>query len=343
MTRLQSLRFAALAACSVSALQLQIPIFPPIPELIPTSHSSSFTKKHLVDTKALQATINEDNLLARAKQLFKIAKLSLDDYNHPTRVIGSVGHNETISWIYETLADLGDYYTISKQSFPAVTGNVFEYRLVLGNAVPKSTLAMSLTPPTKDKEPVHGQIVLVANQGCDRSDYPTNLTNSIALIQRGVCPFGTKSELAGKAGAIAAVVYNNEKGSVSGTLGTPSPYHVATFGISQEDALPFIEELKNGTSVDGIAYMNAEVNSISTTNIIAQTTAGDPENCVMLGAHSDSVTEGPGINDDGSGTMSLLEIATELTNFTVNNCVRFAWWAGEEVFENSPDLISTAY
>lgn len=50
----------------------------------------------------------------------------------------------------------------------------------------------------------------------------------------------------------------------------------------------------------------------------------------MLGAHSDSVGAGPGINDDGSGTLSLLEVATALTNFSVNNCVRFAWWAAEE-------------
>jgi aminopeptidase Y len=328
MAGLQFLRIAALAACSASALQNQIPIQIPAP---PTRDSaSSYTKKHLVDTKALQATIKSENLLARAEKLFKIAELSHDEYNHPTRVIGSIGHTETLSWIYSTIAELGDYYTISNQSFPAVTGNIFEYRLVLGNEVPKSARAMGLTPPTKNKEPVHGDVVLVANEGCDRSDYPTNLTNAIALIKRGTCPFGTKSELAGKSGAIAAIVYNNEKGSVSGTLGTPSPYHIATFGISQEDALPFIDELNNGTSVDAIAYMDAEVNSISTTNIIAQTVAGDPENCVMLGAHSDSVTEGPGINDDGSGTMTLLEIATQLTNFTVNNCVRFAWWAGEE-------------
>jgi hypothetical protein len=46
----------------------------------------------------------------------------------------------------------------------------------------------------------------------------------------------------------------------------------------------------------------------------------------MLGAHSDSVAEGPGINDDGSGTISLLEVATQLTKFNVSNCVRFAWW-----------------
>jgi aminopeptidase Y len=82
--------------------------------------------------------------------------------------------------------------------------------------------------------------------------------------------------------------------------------------------------------VDAIVYVNSEVSRILTDNIVAQTSGGDPENCVMLGAHSDSVTEGPGINDDGTGTLTLIEIATQLTNFTVNNCVRFAWWAGEE-------------
>ena len=50
----------------------------------------------------------------------------------------------------------------------------------------------------------------------------------------------------------------------------------------------------------------------------------------MLGGHSDSVAAGPGINDDGSGSLTLLEIATQLVKYDVNNCVRFAWWAGEE-------------
>ena len=50
----------------------------------------------------------------------------------------------------------------------------------------------------------------------------------------------------------------------------------------------------------------------------------------MLGAHSDSVSAGPGINDDGSGTISLIEVALALYNFNVTNKVRFAWWAGEE-------------
>ncbi len=189
---------------------------------------------------------------------------------------------------------------------------------------------MGLTPPTRNKEPVYGALKLVTNQGCEEADYPSDLSGAIALIERGTCPFGTKSELAGKAGAIAAVVYNNEQGEVSGTLGTPSPNHVATFGISDSDAAPYVQQLKEGKKVDSIAYIDATVDTIETTNIIAQTKGGDPQNCVMLGGHSDSVAEGPGINDDGSGTLTLLEVATQLTKYSVNNCVRFAWWAAEE-------------
>lgn len=189
---------------------------------------------------------------------------------------------------------------------------------------------MGLTPPTPRREPVYGPLVLVANDGCSASDYPSNMTGSIAFIRRGKCPFGDKSSGAGKAGAVAAIIYNNENGTVQGTLGEPSPNHVATFGLSAEEAAPYLKALQKGTKVDSIAYIDAVVEDIKTVNIIAQTAGGDPQNCVMLGGHSDSVAEGPGINDDGSGSLSLLEVATQLSKYEVNNCVRFAWWAGEE-------------
>ncbi|PWY76092.1 Zn-dependent exopeptidase [Aspergillus sclerotioniger CBS 115572] len=296
------------------------------------SHSQSpiTGDKPLVSSPLLQEQVKAENLLSRARHLYKIAELGQDEYNHPTRVIGSKGHLGTLDYIYSSLLELGDYYTVSNQSFPAVTGNVFESRLVLGHDVPKSATPMGLTPPTHNKEPVYGPVVAVSNLGCEASDYPSNLTGAVAFISRGSCPFGTKSELAGKAGAIAAVVYNNEPGDLSGTLGNPTPDHVATFGISDTDAAPVLEKLKKGEKVDAIAYMDAIVESINTTNIIAQTTEGDANNCVMLGGHSDSVAEGPGINDDGSGSLTLLELATLLTQYRVNNCVRFAWWAAEE-------------
>ncbi|KAG4217977.1 hypothetical protein PC116_g33543, partial [Phytophthora cactorum] len=155
--------------------------------------------------------------------------------------------------------------------FPAVMGNVYESRLVIGHEVPKSAFPMSLTPPTTNKQPVHGDLILVANEGCDASDYPSNVTGNIAFILRGKCSFGAKSQLAGKAGAVAAIVYNYASGPLSGTLESPTPDHVATFGLSGEDAGPTLEKLKKGDVIDSIAYIDSEVKQIETTNIIAQT------------------------------------------------------------------------
>ena len=51
----------------------------------------------------------------------------------------------------------------------------------------------------------------------------------------------------------------------------------------------------------------------------------------MAGAHLDSVPEGPGINDNGSGSSALLEVAEQLAKANkVANKLRFAWWGGEE-------------
>jgi Zn-dependent M28 family amino/carboxypeptidase len=51
----------------------------------------------------------------------------------------------------------------------------------------------------------------------------------------------------------------------------------------------------------------------------------------MAGAHLDSVVDGPGINDNGTGSAVLLETALQLGGTPrVNNAVRFAWWSAEE-------------
>jgi aminopeptidase S len=65
--------------------------------------------------------------------------------------------------------------------------------------------------------------------------------------------------------------------------------------------------------------------------VIVQTRTGDPASVVMAGAHLDSVPDGPGINDNGSGVAALLEIATRLGGSPeVVNAVRFAFWGSEE-------------
>jgi aminopeptidase S len=69
----------------------------------------------------------------------------------------------------------------------------------------------------------------------------------------------------------------------------------------------------------------------TTRSVIAQTTTGRTDEVVLSGAHLDSVPEGPGINDDGSGVAANLEIALRLgAAAPVNNAVRFIWFGAEE-------------
>jgi Zn-dependent M28 family amino/carboxypeptidase len=70
----------------------------------------------------------------------------------------------------------------------------------------------------------------------------------------------------------------------------------------------------------------------TTWNVLAETAAGRDDNVVMLGAHLDSVAEGAGINDNGSGSAGILEVAIQLAKVKkLNNTVRFAWWGAEEL------------
>ncbi|KKA30935.1 hypothetical protein TD95_004335 [Thielaviopsis punctulata] len=317
----------AAIAGAASAYSVQAPLKDSTPPS--NSRISSSLKKTLISSEAIQANIKGEALMARAEELYKIAKLSEPTYGHPTRVIGSPGHLATLDYIKSELAKLGDYYTVSTQDFEAFAGSVEDSFLIV-NHVKLNGSAMSLSPSTKGSKAVYGKLVPVANGGCTAGDYTSLVSGSIAFIQRGTCSFGTKSELAGAAGAVAAVIYNSEPGDLHGTLGTPKPNHIATLGLSLEEAEPILDQLNLGKWVSGIAMVNSTVKVLNTTNILAQTTEGDAENCVMLGGHSDSVSEGPGINDDGTGTLSLLEVAKQLSQFSVNNCVRFGWWAAEE-------------
>jgi Zn-dependent M28 family amino/carboxypeptidase len=68
----------------------------------------------------------------------------------------------------------------------------------------------------------------------------------------------------------------------------------------------------------------------TTTNVIAESREGEPNNVIIAGAHLDSVSTGPGINDNGSGSAALLEVAEQMATVTPHNRVRFAWWGAEE-------------
>ena len=70
---------------------------------------------------------------------------------------------------------------------------------------------------------------------------------------------------------------------------------------------------------------------LQTKNVLAELPGRDDgANTIVVGAHLDSVNAGPGINDNGSGSASILETAIQMAKVKPRNTVRFAWWSAEE-------------
>ena len=174
---------------------------------------------------------------------------------------------------------------------------------------------------------VTGPLSAAGNLGCEAADYPAEVQNSIVLVSRGTCPFAVKQQLATAAGALGIVVYNNVPDApVNGTLGGAVD-GIPAGGVTQAAGQAMLGQLGREATLD----IDVEITNTSTFNVITQTPYGDPDNVVMLGAHLDSVPEGPGINDNGSGSAGILQTALELADVKgTQNAVRFAWWGAEE-------------
>lgn len=83
----------ALCAAVTSAAALQIPLLSSNNQALLGHPSGS---KPLVNSTELQDLISGDRLLSRSKKLYEIAKLGEEEYNHPTRVIGSAGRSKHV-------------------------------------------------------------------------------------------------------------------------------------------------------------------------------------------------------------------------------------------------------
>ncbi|KAF2274170.1 Zn-dependent exopeptidase [Westerdykella ornata] len=287
-------------------------------------HGGSCSHKPLVDSKKLQDSIKEKALLKGSQTLQDIA------YSYPerNRVMGSNGHNDTVKFLVKELEALGGYYTVEKQKFTNLIQTNGTATLTIGGA--ETEWGMMEYSPSGN---VTSSLVVVNNLGCSPSDYPAALPGKIALISRGSCEFGLKSALAGAAGAVGALIYNNIPGGLAGTLGTPprpEGDYIPTLGISQEKGRELVATLGNGTTVTASLNVRTVIELQTTENVIATSNCGAHNTTLMLGAHTDSVAAGPGINDDGSGTIGILEVAKQLAKYKANNAVRFGFWSGEE-------------
>jgi Zn-dependent M28 family amino/carboxypeptidase len=173
-----------------------------------------------------------------------------------------------------------------------------------------------------------------STSGCAATDFEGFERGSVALIRRGTCPFQAKVEHAVAAGAVGVVIMNEgTKGrtdAFSGLMNNPAAIPVV--GVSYERG----RSLDMASRADGGATVRLAVDAVTgkraTRNVLAETGATGNGPLVVVGAHLDSVPEGPGINDNGSGSAAVLEAALRLARepAQARGRVRFAFWGAEE-------------
>ncbi len=172
-----------------------------------------------------------------------------------------------------------------------------------------------------------------STSGCEASDFAGFPAGNIALLQRGSCTFELKAENAAAAGAVGIVIFNQGDTADPGRQGIPA----VTLTANNTSGIPMLgTTYPLGATLAGTpglmmrVFANTLREILPTSNVIAEKTGKNDDNVVMAGGHLDSVFEGPGINDNGSGSAALLEAAEQLANIKPQNTMRFAWWGAEE-------------
>jgi Zn-dependent M28 family amino/carboxypeptidase len=296
-----------------------------------------------VDTTKLTNGVTVNGIMQHQRKFQQIA-----NENNGTRASGTPGYDASADYVARKLRQAG--YDVRRQTFtfpffrelsPATLTQltpqeqeletaIFEYSGsgdVSGSVIPTNDLVIPATPAPS------------STSGCEASDFePAPSEPSIALTQRGSCNFEVKVDNAKAAGYDAVIIFNEGNPGRTdlavGTLGNPKDIPVV--GLSYADAVALDEDITAGGATARVTT-DVEVDlERETENIIADSTrkTNNDDQVVVVGAHLDSVVEGEGINDNGSGSSTILETAEQMSELKLTKKlerpVRFAFWGAEE-------------
>jgi hypothetical protein len=328
----------------VAVLGLLVAMLLPAPTAVAAPGNACDTRANNTYQKLLDCMTLE-GVREHQAALQKIADNSTDPVYPGTRAAGTDGYADSVEYVAGLLREAGYEVTLDPVEI------TFNFPAVLRQLTPVEADYETGVFTGSGSGRVEGQVIPVdinltgdraSTSGCEAADFAGidwSGDADIALVQRGTCFFGTKAFYAEQAGAEAVIIFNQgntpereelivaDATSVDPPIpGAPGPvtHGIPVVGASFADGVAlaqpgstaFVEVLPSETRTD---Y-----------NVIAELPGKNEDNVVMAGAHLDSVIEGPGINDNGSGSAALLETALLMANLNPENTLRFAWWAGEE-------------
>jgi len=267
--------------------------------------------------------------------------------NGGTRASGTPGYDASVAYVAKELRQAGysphlqrvrymDSHEVAPPELARVSPDPLTY------AHPADFVSLRYSGSGEVEAPLEAIDTDSEASGCKSSDFDDFKSGSIALIRRGGCFFFEKVQNAVSAGAAAVIVFNDgspgHEGPIEATLLHPAKVPALSLANKLGEALA---QQTDAGPVRVRLQTSVETGRTEAANVLADlpgTTRGAP---VLLGAHLDSIESGPGINDNGSGVATLLELAVQARKlgFRPERPVRFAFWAGEE----AGDFGSRAY
>ncbi len=277
---------------------------------------------------------------------------AIADENGGNRYAGLPGYELSAEYVYDLLEEAGYDVRYQEFDYPAFVENVdSELEQLSPDEVTYTNNEDFAIQSYSGSGEVTAGVTAVdldlgegntSTSGCEAEDFVDFPEGNIALVQRGACAFQTKAEQAEAVGASAVVIFNQGNDAertelFGGTLSSETITTIPVLSASYDLGVTLNDLISEGLELRILTDALRE--TLTTRNVIAESASGDAETVVMAGAHLDSVTEGPGIQDNGTGSAAILEIALQMAEqfgvndedaILLNNKVRFAWWSAEE-------------
>ena len=291
---------------------------------------------------ALRDELDPASMLADLDRLAAIT-----DEHGGTREANSDGYAAAAQWVAGELRNAGYEVTLDAVSVPTFSEDEPAVLEILADGAPalegpRDVKAMLLSPPGDVTGPVHalGFDPQAApgdrnGIGCDAGAWSDVPTGAIVLVQPGPCRNRTivvHAQAAGAAAVISSYPMWGPGQVRRPTLIDPAGLAIPAAATTRDAGLALADAARTGREV----HLRISTTTVmgQSDNVLAETPGGDADHVVMLGAHLDSVIDGPGINDNGTGVAVVLELARRLAALTGGEPVwkvRVAFWTGEEL------------
>jgi Peptidase family M28/PA domain len=177
---------------------------------------------------------------------------------------------------------------------------------------------------------VTARVEVLEESGCEAEDWVGVEPGAIVLTVGSGCFRRQQALHAVEAGAVALLIGYPGRGPgeiFRPTLIDPDGITIPVVSVTDEA----IRAIEDAGDEPVRLSVETEREPAVLRNVVAQ--LGDGPSVVMVGAHLDSVLEGPGINDNASGVASVLEVARGVAEAGVPDgaAVRIGLWGGEEL------------